>query len=168
MLKISDNCQENTSVGTSFWIKIGLNCMPQLIFIKKDTPVKIFPCKCWEKFNVWMNNFALRYSEAAVHRFFFKISFFKNFAIFTEKHMGWNLFLKKLLVWRAATWLKRGSNTGIFLWVLRIFKSSFFMEHLWWLLRTIHYEHLLFQISNQQACFMMMKFFNSRSKFIIS
>ena len=46
----------------------------------------------------WMNNFALRYSEAAVHRFFFKISFFKNFAIFTEKHMGWNLFLKKLLV----------------------------------------------------------------------
>ena len=121
LLKISDNCQENTSVGTSFWIKIGLNCMPQLIFIKKDTPVKIFPCKCWEKFNVWMNNFALRYSEAAVHRFFFKISFLKNFAIFTEKHMGWNLFLKKLLVWRAATWLKRGSNTGIFLWVLRNF-----------------------------------------------
>ena len=27
--------QENTSVGTSFWIKIGLNCMRQLYLLKK-------------------------------------------------------------------------------------------------------------------------------------
>ena len=34
-----------------------------------------------------------------------------------------------------------------------IFKNSFFIEHLRWLPLTIHCEHLLFQISNQQACF---------------
>ena len=34
-LKISDNCQENTSARTSFRIKIGLSCMRQLITLGK-------------------------------------------------------------------------------------------------------------------------------------
>ena len=41
----------------------------------------------------------------------------KNFAVFTGKHLCWSLFLKKLQAWRPATLLKRGSNTGVFLWV---------------------------------------------------
>ena len=39
---------------------------------------------------------------------FFKIGALKNFVIFTGKHLCWSLF-------RSATLLKRGSNTGAFL-----------------------------------------------------
>ena len=39
----------------------------------------------------------------------------KNFAIFTEKHLCWNLFLIKLQDWRPTTLLKRDSNTGVYL-----------------------------------------------------
>ena len=40
--KISDNCQENTNAGISFWIKIGLSCKPATIFIKKDSGTTVF------------------------------------------------------------------------------------------------------------------------------
>ena len=33
-LKISDNCQESTTPGASFWIKIGLSVRPATMFIK--------------------------------------------------------------------------------------------------------------------------------------
>ena len=45
----------------------------------------------------------------------------KNFAIFRGKHLCTSLFLKKLQAWRPATLLKRDSNTGAFLWILRTF-----------------------------------------------
>ena len=90
---------------------------------------------------------------------FYKIGIFKNFTIFTAKHehLCWNLFLIKLQLWRPATWLKENFNIGIF---LRNFKSSFFIEHLWCLFLINGCEHLLFWISNQQACLIieMMKF----------
>ena len=38
----------------------------------------------------------------------------QNFAIFTEKHLFWSLFLKKLQDWGPATFLKRDSNPGVF------------------------------------------------------
>ena len=41
---------------------------------------------------------------------FFKISIFKNFAIFTEKDLCWNLFSTKLQVRRPSTWLKRAKS----------------------------------------------------------
>ena len=49
---------------------------------------------------------------------FFEIGVLRNFAIFTEKHLCWSLFLIKLLAFQA-TLLKRDSNTGIFQWTLQ-------------------------------------------------
>ena len=54
-------------------------------------------------------------------------SVLKNFANFTEKHLCWGLLFTKLLTFRAATLLKKGPNTGVFLWNLR--NSE---EHLFW------------------------------------
>ena len=51
----------------------------------------------------------------------------KIFVNFTGRHLFWSLFLVKLQVWRPATLLKSGSNTGVFLWNLRNF-----WEHLFW------------------------------------
>ena len=45
---------------------------------------------------------------------FFKIGVLKNFALFTGKHLCWSLSLTKMMERRAATLLKRGSNTGVF------------------------------------------------------
>ena len=51
--------------------------MRQVIFIKKDTPVRYFPVNVEKHLtpilqSSWMNNSALRYSEAATHRLFLK------------------------------------------------------------------------------------------------
>ena len=51
----------------------------------------------------------------------------KNVAIFTGKHLCWDLFLIKLQDCRAATLLKRDSNTIDF---LRILQNSY--EHLFY------------------------------------
>ena len=54
-----------------------------------------------------------------------------------EKNLCWRLFLLKLQVLRPATFLKRGSNTGVSCGYCECFKNSFFIENLWWLLLTI-------------------------------
>ena len=80
LLKISDNCQENTSAGASLWITISLSSWPATMFIKKDPPAQVFSCECSETFlrtpilqssNKCMENLDLarHCSEAAVHRF---------------------------------------------------------------------------------------------------
>ena len=53
-------------------------------------------------------------SEAATGGVLERKAVLKNFAIFTEKHLYWSLFVIKLQVLRPATLLKRDSNTGIF------------------------------------------------------
>ena len=53
---------------------------------------------------------------------FFKIGALKNFAIFTGKHVSWNLFLIKLQPWRCFP-----VNIAKFL------RTAFCIEHLWWL-----------------------------------
>ena len=53
---------------------------------------------------------------------------FKYFSKFTGKHLGWSLFLIKLLALRPATLLKRDSNTSVFLSNLR--NSTNFEERL--------------------------------------
>ena len=63
---------------------------------------------------------------------FFKIGVLKKFAIFTGKHLS--LFLTMLQTKRSACLLKRDSYAGVFLWIFRIFKNAFFIEHLRWLL----------------------------------
>ena len=59
---------------------------------------------------------------------FFRIGVLKNFAIFTEKHLCWSLFLINLL----ATLLKRDSNAGRYfpVNVAQFLRTAFFMEHL--------------------------------------
>ena len=64
---------------------------------------------------------------------FFKIGVLKNFTIFTGKQLCWSLFLVKLQGWRPMTLLKRDSNTDVFSEYCKIFKNSFFIEHLLWL-----------------------------------
>ena len=58
---------------------------------------------------------------------FFKIGALKNFAAFTGKHRFWSVSWMKLLAWRSVNILKRDSNTGVFLWILRNFYG-----HLFW------------------------------------
>ena len=57
---------------------------------------------------------------------FFKMGVFKNFVIFRKKHLCWGLFLTKFQAWRPSTSLKRNSNTGLFLWILRNFEEQLF------------------------------------------
>ena len=58
-------------------------------------------------------------SRSSCLQMFFKIGALKNFAIFTGKHLSWSLSSIKLLCWRPATSLKRDSNAGVFLWIMR-------------------------------------------------
>ena len=48
----------------------------------------------------------------------FKIEVFKNFAMFTGKHLYWSLFVIKLPAYKPANLLKRDSNTSAFLLIL--------------------------------------------------
>ena len=85
------------------------------IFIKKGTPVKSFFSECWETFNTYFRvfmdeQFRLTLFGSNRQQIFFKISIFKNFAIFTEKDLCWNLFSTKLQVRRPSTWLKRAKS----------------------------------------------------------
>ena len=59
------------------------------------------------------------FAEAAVCRCFFKIGVLKNFAIFTEKHLCYCLFLTILQASRPTVFLKRDFNTGVFMWILQ-------------------------------------------------
>ena len=66
---------------------------------------------------------------------FFKIDVLKNFASFTENHLYWSLFFKKFA--GPATLLKTDSSTIIF--QLNCFlRTSYFTEHLRWLLLTVN------------------------------
>ena len=81
MLKcfLKNDCQENTSAGTSFLRKIDLICRMATIFIKKDTLVQMFSYEYCETFiralimqssNKRMKNLAGHFSEAAVRTLF--------------------------------------------------------------------------------------------------
>ena len=53
--------------------------------------------------------------ETIVRRFLCGKGVPKNFALFTERHLCWSLFLIRLQGWSPATLLERDSNTGILL-----------------------------------------------------
>ena len=71
-------------------------------------------------------NLQTRIDRSSRSQIFFKIGVLKNFAKFTRKQPCWSLFLITLQVWKPATLLKGDSNTGVFLWIWRIFKKSCF------------------------------------------
>ena len=68
----------------------------------------------------------LNTSQKQPFEVFFKIGVLKNLAMFKRKHLCWSFSLIKLHAFSPATLLKRDSNTGVFLWYCKIFKSSFF------------------------------------------
>ena len=51
---------------------------------------------------------------------------FKNFAMFTGKHLCWSLLLIELHASRPATFLKRDSSTAVFLCILQNFQDHLF------------------------------------------
>ena len=67
----------------------------------------------------WISNKESEFSaEAAVHRCFTQKAVSKNFSKFTEKHLNRSFFLVKLHGYSLKLYLKRGSGTVAFLWVL--------------------------------------------------
>ena len=58
---------------------------------------------------------------------FSKIDILKNSAIFTGKHLCWSILLMKLQAWWLYSQVFSSEYCGIF-------KNTFFMERLWWLL----------------------------------
>ena len=69
-----------------------------------------------------------RNARSSCSQILIKISVLKNFAIFTEKHLCWSLFLRNLQVLKPASLLKEHSNTDVFLWILQSFKNSLFYK----------------------------------------
>ena len=57
---------------------------------------------------------------------FFKIGVFRNFPIFTRKHLCLSFFLIKLQTSQPPTLPKTDFNTGVFLWILRNFYEKLF------------------------------------------
>ena len=64
--------------------------------------------------------------ETVSSQILFKISILKSFAIFTEKHQGWTLFLVKLHVSKPASLLKGETNKIFSCEYCEIFKNSLF------------------------------------------
>ena len=56
---------------------------------------------------------------------FFSTGALEYFTNLSGKHLCWSLFLRKLQAW-ACNFIKRDSNTGVFLQNLEIFKNTFF------------------------------------------
>ena len=52
----------------------------------------------------------------------------KKFAKFTGKHLCWSLFFRKVTGQKPATLLKKDSNTGVFLLILRNFQEHLFQR----------------------------------------
>ena len=69
---------------------------------------------------------------------FFKTSLFKNFAMFTGICLCWIHFLINLRTEGLHFYLKRDSNKGVFLWILRNISEKFFYR------RPVHYTFLIF------------------------
>ena len=82
-----------------------------------------------------MNSSQVQYRNSPSH-IFFEIDVLENFTIFTRKQLCWSLFL---MAFSSATLLKRDSNTGVYLWILKNVKELLFADHFRWLLLTIMY-----------------------------
>ena len=78
---------------------------------------------------------------------FCKRGVLRNFTKFTGKHLCWSPFLIQLEVMKDCSFNKKGNPTQVFSCEYhKVFKNSFFMEHLWWLLLNMVEEFL--RISN--------------------
>ena len=83
------------------------------------------------------NSEPLKQSKNSRSQIFYEIGSLKIFAIFKGNHLCWGLFLIKVQALRTATFLKRNYNTGVTCGYCKIFKNSFFIELLRWLLLVV-------------------------------
>ena len=75
---------------------------------------------------------------------YFRIVALKDFAMFTEKHLCWSLFLINVQAWRSVTLLRRDSRK-----FAKFLRTSIFTERIRWLLLEISYELSLYCIWEQ-------------------
>ena len=93
----------------------------------------------------------MSYSEAVFQRCSVKKGVLENFANFTEKHLGQNLFSNKLKA-QACIFIKKGPLVQVFSsGFCEIFKNTFFTEHLWTTAsgysRTLFHGYLLYHFT---------------------
>ena len=75
--------------------------------------------------------------KSSSSQMFFKIGVLKNFAIFTGKHLCWSLF-NKVAGWEACNFFEKETPTHVSSCeYCKVFKNSFFTEHLQCLLLNI-------------------------------
>ena len=68
--------------------------------------------------------------KSNLSQIFFEISVLNYFAIFTRKRLCRNYFLIELQACRSEILLKRDSSTDVFLEYCKIFRNTYFLEHL--------------------------------------
>ena len=100
------------------------------------------------------------YFRTSHHSCTMKKVVFKNFAIFTGKHLCLSIFLNKVAI-RPVTLLKRDSNTIVFLWILRT-KNKYFEEHLLWNATVI----FLFFRTTKRGCFTLLSYLSALFVFV--
>ena len=76
----------------------------------------VFSLPTLRKYLAFIRRLADHCYRSSLTQIFFKIDVLKNLANFTGKYLCWILFLIKLQAWRTKTFLKRDSNTVVFLW----------------------------------------------------
>ena len=69
-------------------------------------------------------------NRSSCSQMFFKIVVLKNFTIFTGKPLRWSLFAGH----QACNFIKNTPAQIFFVNIAKIFKTTFFREHFWWLL----------------------------------
>ena len=79
----------------------------------------------------------LKQSKSSRSQMFFETGSLKKFAIFTEKHLSWGLFLITLWAFRPATFLKETPTQVFPVDIAKFLRTACFIEHLRWLLLTV-------------------------------
>ena len=100
---------------------VGVLCIFEELFYYYECRLRNFYKSTCAFIFLWWN-------QKLPRKVFYKKAVLKNFATVTGKHLCWSLFLIKLQIFRLDS--KKDSNTGVLLWICKIFKNSFFEEHL--------------------------------------
>ena len=80
---------------------------------------------------------------------YFRIDVPKNFAMSTGKHLAWSLFSINMQAWRYATSKKRHQHMCFPVKFANFLWTTFFGEHIWWLLLELSHELSLYCIWQQ-------------------
>ena len=155
-IKDLQNSQENIYAGVSFLVNCGLKVCS---FITTETPAQVLFCEYNEIFKntfftekphcfctsmqIVFSRSSNQHKEMLFHllrssqrKYSLKKGVLENFAISTGKYLCCSHFLVMLQTFRPATLIRRDSNIGIFLWVLRNFCEYFKNTHFEKILQT--------------------------------